>query len=327
MGNCVMASLIKSGKRALVFGMLALACTHGHAADTRPIRLIVPTPPGSASDALARALSVPWRNASGRAVVVENVVGAGTTIGTRHIATAPSDGLTLGIISSNHTINPWLYKNIPYDAIADFTPIAMVGSVPAILVANTSVAADSPESLVKLMKSAATPLAEGVVSGTAYHLASEVFKEQAGASSNPIPYKGSAQIINDLLGGTIDFAFVAAQSAAPQIAAGKLKGLAVTTASRASALPNIPTLRESGFPKYDVDVWLAIAGPSGISDLEISARGKELGLVLADPETRKLLDRQGIQPIDMLQKDIRPFMKRDLERNRALVQRMGLSAN
>ena len=316
------------GRSAIAGLTMLLACGSAPAADTTaPIRLIVPTPPGSASDALARAMSAPWGKASGRAIVVENVAGAGTTIGTRQIARAPKDGLTLGVISSNHTLNPWLYKNLPYDPIADFTPIAMIGSVPAMLVANNSLAANTPAELVQLSKSLPKPLAEGVVTGTAYHMASEVFKEQAGLTTNPIPYKGSTQVINDLIGGNLDIAIVAAQAVAARVAAGKLKGLAVTSAARSDMAPQLPTLRESGLPKYDVDVWLAIAGPGGLSSDQVAARRKEIETALADPDMKNAMQKQGVQPVQMEQARIAPFMQQELERNRAVIQRVGISVD
>ncbi|ARP95168.1 tripartite tricarboxylate transporter substrate-binding protein [Bordetella genomosp. 13] len=283
----------KAGRAFACGLLLSLAALPAWAADTsRPIRLIVPTPPGSASDALARAMSAPWGKASGRAIVVENVVGAGTTIGTRQLARAAADGLTLGLISSNHTMNPWLYKNLPYDALADFTPIAMIGTVPAILVANPRITANTPSELAALSRSATTPLAEGVVSGTIYHLAGEVFKQQAGVVTNPIPYKGSAQVVNDLLGGILDVGLVAVQSGAPQVAAGKLKGLAVTTAQRSAMAPQVPTLRESGLPDFDVETWMAVVGPAGLGEADVAARRKELAQALADGELQRAMRAQ-----------------------------------
>lgn len=321
--------LLAHVRRSIALGMVvALAAVNAQAADpSSPIRLIVPTPPGSASDALARAMALPWGKASGRAVVVENFAGAGTTIGTRQIARAPKDGLTLGVISSNHTINPWLYKHLPYDPIADFTPIAMIGSVPAMLVANNRVSADTPAELAQLSKSLPKPLAEGVVTGTAYHMASEIFKEQAGMTTNPIPYKGSTQVINDLLGGSIDIAFVAAQAVAPLVAAGKLKGLAVTTPKRSDMAPQVPTLHESGLPKYDAEVWLAIAGPGGLSAADIAARRREVETALGDPEMQRAMRHQGIQPIRMAQPDIQPFVAQELARNQAVIQRVGITVD
>lgn len=297
-----------------------------HAADSiRPIRLIVPTPPGSASDALARAMAAAWGRYANRPVVVENIAGAGGTIGTSQLVRSAKDGLTLGLISSNHTINPWLYKKLPYDTLTDIAPISMIGNVPALLVANPSVAANTVADLVRLSKSAKVPLSEGIVSGTAYQMASEVFKDQAGISSNRIAYKGSAPILTDLLGGTLDYAFVAAQAAAPHIAAGKLKGLAVSTAVRTEMAPQVPTLAESGYPKYSVDVWIALAGPAGISAAELAARRKEIELTLADVEVKKAFQLQGLQPIQIKPNEWLSFLKRELERNRAVVQKVGIT--
>lgn len=316
-------------RRAFALG-LAAAIVHVNAEATdrsQPIRLIVPTPPGSAADAMARALSAPWGKSSGRPIVVENIVGAGTTIGTTRLVRAAKDGLTLGIVSSNHTINPWLYKALPYDAIADITPIAMIGSLPAMLVANNNLAASTPAELARLSKASKTPLAEGVVSGTAYHLVSEIFKEQAGFTTTPVPYKGSAQVITDVMGGTLDVGIVPAQAAAPLVAAGRLKGLAVTTAARTSVAPQIPTLAESGFPKFKAEIWLAVAGPAGLGAADIAMRRKEIESALAAPEAQQALQHQGIQAIPMRQPEMLPFLKSDLERNRLVVQRVGITLN
>ncbi|WP_121490911.1 Bug family tripartite tricarboxylate transporter substrate binding protein [Cupriavidus plantarum] len=315
--------------RACLTGLaLALTCAVGHAADPgRPIRLIVPTPPGSASDALARALATPWGSASGHPIVVENYAGAGTTIGMRQIARGAKDGLTLGVMSANHTINPWLYKNLPYDPIADFTPIAMIGTVPSMLVANNRVAANSASELVALARSSNTPLAEGVVSGTSYHLASEVFKEQASLVTRPIPYKGTTQIVTDLLGGTIDIAFVAAQAAAPLVASGKLKGLAMTGTARSEVAPQVRTLKESGFPNFNVDVWLAIVGPGGLKPEDVAARRKEVLEALKSPDMADTMRRQGVQPLSMEQSAIQPFIKRELMRNKPIVEKLQISVD
>ncbi len=314
-------------RRAFAIGLAAtLGAPAARANDaSRPLRLIVPTPPGSAADALARALTSPWGEAGGRPVVVENIAGAGTTIGTARLARAPQDGLTLGVISSNHTLNPWLYKSLAYDATADFTPIAMVGSLPAMLVAGPQSAANSVADLVRLAKAAKNPLAEGVVTGTAYHLVSAVFKDQAGIVTNPIPYKGSGQVLNDVMAGTLDIGIAPAQAAAPLVAAGKLKGLAVTTAQRTPVAPGIPTLKESGLPKFDVDIWLAVVGPAGLGAADIAARRREVEAALAAPLAQKALQHQGIQPIRMDQAALLPFLKAELERNREVVRRVGMT--
>jgi len=303
----------------------ALASLSAHAAEASgPIRLIIPTPPGSASDALARAISGPWGKQSGRSVVVENVAGAGSLIGTAQLARAPKDGLTIGVITSNHTIIPWLFKNLAFDAVADFTPIAMLGSVPMMLVASSHVPATTLAELVQLAKSRSASLAEGLVTGSVYQIASEVFKEQAGINTNRIFYKGSAQITNDLLAAILDVGFVSAQGAAPHIAAGKLKGLAVTSPARTEIVPQIPTLVEAGFPRFNVDAWLAIAGPAGMPAEGVAARRKEVELALADPDMKKALQLQGIQVRKMAQTDMLPFLREELERNRQVVQRIGI---
>jgi tripartite-type tricarboxylate transporter receptor subunit TctC len=317
------------GRRALVISLATAASSFGvNAADaSRPLRLVVPTPPGSAADAAARALTITWAEISGRPVVVENIPGAGTTIGTSRLARAPKDGLTLGVLSSNHTLNPWLYKNLPYDAIADFTPIAMIGSLPAMLVVNNQQPVSTLSEWIHLSKAAKVPLAEGVVTGTAYHLISAIFKEQAGVGTTSVPYKGSAQVLNDVMAGILDVGIAPAQAAAPLVAAGKLKGLAVTTSARTPIAPDIPSLKEIGFPKFNVDVWLAVLGPAGLHPADVAARRKEVEAALGTPLTQTALRHQGIQQIRMAQIDIQPFFKAELQRNREVVQRIGMTVD
>lgn len=314
-------------RRNFVLGSLAAwAASRSRAADnTRPLRLIVPTPPGSATDVLARALSAPWARVAARPVVIENVAGAGTTIGTAQIARSPKDGNTLGMISANHTINPWLYKKLPYDAVADFTPIAMIGHVPAMLVAAAHVPATSVTELVKLANTLKRPLLEGVVSGTVYQMASELFKDQAGFATTAVPYKSSAQIITELLAGIVDLGIVPAVTAAPHVAAGKLKGLAVTTSTRTEFAPKVPTLAESIVPRFKLDVWLAVVGPAGLDAARATTLRREVELALADPGTKAALRQQGVQPMAVAPGDMLTFFRKELARNREIVQRVGIS--
>jgi tripartite-type tricarboxylate transporter receptor subunit TctC len=316
-------------RRTFVLGSLAAWAASGASAtdNGRPLRLIVPTAPGSATDALARALSAPWARVSARPVVIDNIAGAGTTIGTGQIARAPKDGNTLGIISANHTINPWLYKKLPYDTVADFTPIAMIGHVPAMLVAGAHVPANSIAELVRLARSLKRPLLEGVVGGTVYQMAGELFKNQAGFATTAVPYKSSAQILTELLAGIVDLGIVPALTAAPQVAAGKLKGLGVTTSARTEFAPEVPTLAESGAPGFKLDVWLAVVGPAGLSAAQAAAFRKEIDLALADPAMKAALRQQGVQPMTVAPADMLPFFRKELERNRQIIQRVGITIN
>lgn len=290
-----------------------------------PIHLIVPTPPGSASDALGRAISSPWSRIGGRPVVIENVAGAGGTIGTARLVRSPDDGSTLAILSSNHSINPALYNKLPYDGLTDVTPIIMIGNIPSMLVANPSLEANTVAELVQLAKSGKKELVEGIVSGTSYQMASEIFKQHAGISTSRIPYKGSGEVLRDLMGGDLDIGFVAAQAAAPLVAAGKLKGIAVTTKARIDLASQVPTAAESGLPEFKIDIWLGVFGPAGMSEASIAARRKEIELALAEPEVQRAMRLQGVEAISMTQQEIPPFLKSDLERNREIIQRMGIT--
>src|SRR5690606_20088071 len=171
-------------------GLLATAHLSLSALAAEPIHLIVPTPPGSASDARGRAISTPWSQIGGRPVVIENVAGAGGTIGTARLVRSPNDGSTLAILSSNHSINPALYKKLPYDGLTDVTPIIMIGNIPSMLVASSGLEANTVADLIRLAQSGKKELVEGVVSGTSYQMASEIFKQHAGISTSRIPYKG-----------------------------------------------------------------------------------------------------------------------------------------
>jgi len=305
--------------------LLATAHLSLSALAAEPIHLIVPTPPGSASDALGRAISTPWSQIGGRPVVIENVAGAGGTIGTARLVRSPNDGSTLAILSSNHSINPALYKKLPYDGLTDVTPIIMIGNIPSMLVASPGLEANTVAELIGLAQSGKKELVEGVVSGTSYQMASEIFKQHAGISTSRIPYKGPGEVLRDLMGGELDIGFVAAQAAAPLVAAGKLKGIAVTTKARIDLAPQVPTAAESGLPKFQIDIWLGVFGPAGMNAASIAARRKEIELALEKPEAKRAMQLQGVETIHMTQPEILPFLKRDLERNREIVQRMGMT--
>lgn len=318
---------IRTALRAMAgFAVSATFCLTTFAATPdQPIQMIVPTPPGSGSDALARAISAPWSRISGRPVVIENVAGAGGTIGTTKLVRSPNDGLTLAMLSANHTLNPWLYKKLPYDALADVTPILMIGSIPAMLVASPRVPADDVARLVSLAKSGKKELFEGVVSGTSYNMASELFKQQAGITTRPVPYKGSNEVLRDLLTGVIDVGFVAAQAATPLVSAGKLKGLAVTSQARTELAPRVATMTESGLPSYKMDIWLGVFGPARMSKADVAARRQELERALAEPDVQRAFQVQGVETLRMNHAEIPAFLQKDMQRNRAIVRSAGMT--
>jgi len=255
----------------LASGMLA-ACIFSSpgqalAADypDHPIRLIVPTSPGSTADVVARVVAENLGRELGQPLVVENLSGAAGIPGTRQLVSARPDGYTLGIISSNHAINPSLYKSMPYDSVRDITPISIIGTTPLVLV----VAQDSPYrtigDLVAAAKAQPGKINYGSSgTGSVLHLAGELLKSKAGLDMMHIPYRGGTSLITDVMSGQIQTAFLAVPSVVGQIQSGHLRALAVSTPARVPVLPDVPTLAESGVDDYAYDAWIALIGPAGL---------------------------------------------------------------
>lgn len=233
----------------------------------RPITLVVPYPPGGAADTLGRILAHQLaKELPGATVVVENRAGAGTAIGAGVVARAAADGYTL-LISSNttFTLNPALKSNLPYDPLKSFESLGIVGEIPLMLIVNPKTPANSVQELVALAKKEPGKLSYASFGyGTTAHFAGELFKSMAGVDIVHVPYNGSAPAMKDLLADQIPIAFDTNVASVPQIEAGKIKALALTSTQRLPALPNVPTLVEAGFPGYDLTSWISIVTPRGL---------------------------------------------------------------
>jgi tripartite-type tricarboxylate transporter receptor subunit TctC len=230
---------------------------------SKPLRIVVTFPPGGAPDTLARVLAEKWASL-GQPITVDNKPGAGGNIGADFVAKSPADGSTLVIGTvGTHAINASLYDKMPYNNLKDFTPISFLASTPNLLVVNKTVPATNVKELVELAKK--TPLTFGSSgSGTSIHLSGELFNTLAGVKMTHVPYKGRAQAIPDLLGGRITMIFDNMPSALPLVKSGELKAIAVTSATRSPAAPNIPTIAESGLPGFEATSWFGLYGPAGI---------------------------------------------------------------
>jgi tripartite-type tricarboxylate transporter receptor subunit TctC len=262
---------------------------------TKPVRIVVTFPPGGAPDTLARILADKWGQSLGQTVTVDNKPGAGGNIGSDLVAKSPGDGATLLIGTvGTHAINAALYPSLPYNHMKDFTPISFLASTPNLLVVNNSVPAKSVKELIDLAKK--TPLSFGSSgSGTSIHLSGELFNTMAGVKMQHIPYKGRAQAIPDLLGGRITMIFDNMPSALPLVKSGEVRALAVTSATRSPAAPNIPTVAESGLPGFEATSWFALYAPAGISK-EVQARiNAETARVMALPDVREKLSTLGLE--------------------------------
>jgi tripartite-type tricarboxylate transporter receptor subunit TctC len=279
---------------------LTLACTGAIAQSypTRPIRLVVPYPPGGPLDIMARAIGQKLTEAWHQPVVVDNRAGAGGNIGADLVAKSPADGYTLlmGAVAT-HAINPSLYSKIPYDPVKDFAPVALVAQVPNILVVNPAVPAKTVRELIELARAKPGYLnfASGSTGSTG-HLAGELFNTMAGVKMVHIPYKGAAPATADLLAGQVQLMFDNLASALPNVKAGKLRALAVTTLARSPAMPDLPTIAESGLPGFDLTTWFGLMVPAGTPPEIVAKLNAEVVRALNANDMRERLEKMGAEP-------------------------------
>lgn len=287
-------------------------------------KLIVPLSVGSTVDVVARVLAQHLGDGLGRAVVVENRPGAAGLTGTQQIVTAPADGGTLGIVSSNHAINPSIYKSIPFDSIKDITPIGMIGTVPLVLVVHPSVPANSVEELITLLNNKPGQLNFGSAgNGSTLHLAGELFAQQAGVKWVHIPYNGTGPLTTDLVAGQVDVAFVSVTAVAPHIRSGKLKALGVSTPERVALLPEVPSVSESGLPDYAFDAWMALIGPANLSEATLTRVDAALQQALGNPKVQETFALQGIAMTPMPRQELRAYFGQEQHKYADLVARSG----
>ena len=261
----------------------------------KPVRLVVPFPAGGTTDILARAVAQKLSEAWGQQVIVDNRPGAGGNIGSDLVAKSTPDGYTLlmGTVGT-HAINPSLYKNMPYDHVKDFAPVILVAGVPNVLVVNPSLPVHSVSELIAYAK--ANPGKLNFASsgnGTSIHLSGELFKAMTGVEMTHVPYKGSAPALTDLIGGQVQLMFDNLPSSLPFIRAGKLRALAVTSGARAAALPDLPTLAESGLPGFEASSWFGVLAPAGTPRDIVAKLNGAIASWLASPAAKEKLLAQG----------------------------------
>jgi tripartite-type tricarboxylate transporter receptor subunit TctC len=317
-------------KRAFAALLLAAApiAASAQAWPDRPVKIIVPFGPGGFTDVAARILQKELSASLGQSVVIENKPGAGSTIGTAEVANAKPDGYTLAMISTTHVISPHLYKQIPYDPIKGFTPVMKLAEGPYVLVVHPSVPAKNVAELVALAKS--QPGAIDYASsgnGSAQHLVGALFNSSAGVKMNHVPYKGSNQAMNDLVGGQVKVSFVGVPNALPNLANGKLKALGVSSAKRYAELPDVPTIAEAGVPGYDATVWLGLLAPPGTPREIVQKINAEIAKVLAAPEARKLMASAGVDVSTGTADEFGALLRAELERWGKVVRETGATVN
>jgi tripartite-type tricarboxylate transporter receptor subunit TctC len=257
-----------------------------------PIRVVVPTTAGGASDIMMRLLAQKMSDSMKVPVIVDNRPGAGNVIGSDIVAKAAPDGYTILLTYTDHVFNPFLHAQMPYDTVKDFTPIGLIGSVPLLLVTRPDLPVKTVADLIALAKAQPGKLNFGSAgAGTSLHLAGELFKAMARIDVVHVPYKGTTPAFVDLMGGQIQFLFPTSVSAASHVQSGKLKALAISSAQRAPNLPNVPTIAESGLPGYEASIWYGMLAHAGTPAPVIARLNAELHKALAAPEVRaKLVD-------------------------------------
>ena len=289
-------------RTALQLAALALAsvagAAHAQAWPSKPVSLVVPFPAGGTTDVLARALAERLSPAIGQPVIVENKPGAGATIGADYVAKAKADGHTLLIGAVHHTIASSVYKKLPYDFQKGFEPVTVIAMVPNVLVVNVRTPAKNVNELVALIKAKPAEASYGSNgNGTAQHLIGTQFQQQTGTRLQHIPYKGSGPLATDLLGGQILMSFDTITPVLPHIKAGKLRPLAVTTAKRSPALPDVPTLQEAGLKDFDIGTWFGVLAPVGTPKPVLDRLSAEATKIIQSPDFRKRMDDIGAQPV------------------------------
>jgi tripartite-type tricarboxylate transporter receptor subunit TctC len=283
---------------------------------TRPVTLVVPFPAGSTTDLVGRLLAEELGKSLGQNVIVDNRGGAGGTIGTETVARAAPDGYTIlmGTIGT-HSINPAVYARINYDPIADFAPIIQFGAAPNVLVVNPSLPVKTVKDLVAYIR--ARPGQVNYASsgnGTSNHLSGAMFAAREGLKATHIPYRGGAQAITDLLRGEVQFMFYHYLPLLPHIKEGKLRAIAITSAERIDALPDVPVMKEAGFDDFEVSAWFGVWAPAGTSPEIVGKLHTLISGIINSPEMKKSLMAQGIDPVSGSPNDLLELNKRELAR-------------
>jgi tripartite-type tricarboxylate transporter receptor subunit TctC len=303
----------------------ALAAPSAFAQSDKIVKFILPVSAGSGVDGITRAASNAIGKALGQTVVIENQPGAGGVVGTSNMIKSAPDGLTLSMVSNNHVIYPSVLKSLPFDPLADVTPIAIVGATPMVLVVNPKLPANTMKELVALFK--ANPGKYNYASsgnGTILHLAAELFKEVTQTFVTHIPYRGVAPMVQDIVGGQVDMGVLALPSALPHIKAGTMRAICVSAPARIPAAPDIPTSAEAGFPAYLVEGWTAVIGPKSLPAEQVKRINAAFVAAFATPEVKEAMAKQGntinISTPEFAQK----HFKDELVKYAAIVKRAGV---
>ena len=285
---------------AFVLGLSAPPLTQAQAQapyPDKPIRFVVPYPPGGGTDVIARTVQGRLQMALGQQIVIDNRGGGGGSLGSDVVAKSAPDGYTVLFTLSSHTINPAIYAKLPFDTLKDFEPVGMVASLPQLLAAHPSFPGNTvAETVAQAKAKPGLPFAS-VGNGSPGHLAGELMMQRAGVQMTHIPYKGGGPAVSDVIGGQVPLLWVSIPAAAQHVKSGKLKAIAVSTVKRSAEFPNVPTMQESGISDFEVDSWYAMFVPAKTPRAVINRLNAALNQVLSEPEIREKLLAQGAEGV------------------------------
>ena len=264
----------------------------------KPIRIIVPFPPGAFNDTLGRTIAQKFSDSGFSQAIVDNRPGAGSTIGAELAAKSPPDGYTLLVVAFPFAVNATLYTKLGYNTERDFVPVIHAGATPNLLVSHLSVPVKTVKDLVALAKARPGQITYASTgSGSSNHISMELFKMMTGTNIVHVPYKGSAPAVSDMLGGHVMMMFDNTPNVLPHVRAAKLKGIAVTSLRRSALAPEIPTVDESGVPGYEINVWFGVVGPAGIPRETLARLNTEINRILQMPDVRERFQNGGVEPV------------------------------
>ncbi len=308
----------------------ALPAVYAQAAyPNKPIRIVVPFTPAGTSDILARAVGQELSKAFGQSVTIENVPGAGGSLGSERVAKAAPDGYTLlmGHIGT-HAVNPLIYPKLPYDPVKNFAPVAWVANVPNVLAINPSIPAKTLKEFVALAKTKPGQFNYGSGgNGSAAQLATEYLKQQAGIFVVHVPYRGTAPAVTDLIAGQTQMIFTGGPAVMPFVKSGQLRALAVSSSKRLEALPDLPTVAESGYPNFQADQWYGILAPAGTPRDVVNKLNAQINIALASPELKTRLQTEGAIANPTSPEAFGAHISREIERWRPVVQAGNVKAD
>ena len=282
---------------------------------SKPLRLLVPFPPGGAADVFARFIGERLTQSWKQAVIVENRPGGGGVVATQLAAKTPADGYSLLVVTVGHAVNPHIQSKLPYDTLKDFQPVARIATLPSVLVVNDALPARNVAELIALAKERKGQLTYASSgNATTSHVAGAMFSSQAGIPLLHVPYKGSAPAITDLIGGQVEMMIDPLVSSGPHVQSGKLRALAVSTARRSPLVPDLPTLAEAGVPGYDFSSWFVMLAPAGVPQPIVDKLNAEVQRILAQPATREKFVQLGAEPGRGTPAELQAFLVSEVKR-------------